>query len=601
MARATSSLPVPLSPGDEHRQIVSLQALNLRHDARHRRARRQESRQQRLERRIGRQPDGPGRPIARGAQRKPLLRDGRNHAQPPDHRMAERPRRGDEDEARPFGVAPERLEHERSAPVRVAVQRRSRERARRVGVAAGEGDDADVAVRQLDEQHRAVGGGRFEQRRRGLAPEQIGQRRRIHDPPHDRIVGIRGRDDVFARADLRQQRLGEPRVGEVAFGAELLEDGEGRGEMALGDRAGAGFGHEPSEREMAQGRLIALAEQIQQRRALREVVIRIGRVAVSRVQGAAQAEVLAPRRRGDPRIQRAGRGVQALLGPRTIVRGGQRFGGDQRRLQRVNGRRAGLQDLVGERHRFVERPAPQREPRAEHADRPLVPVAGLAPVGAVRVAGPRQKLAGRFVAAAYQMNLRQRVEDGAGRFVKLNRAADLERPVERLFGARQIAEAHANLPERAERDREAVARAVLLVQRHAALGERERLFVAVLQHHDARLIAADGGEHVVGMHDRRKPLGLTERGHRFVVASQLGERDARQRMHERQVAAIARRVESGRGFGDVLAHGRGVADVAVALAELVVREPDAPRSWASSACLSARPCSAIARDWSPRT
>ena len=82
--------------------------------------------------------------------------------------------------------------------------------------------------------------------------------------------------------------------------------------------------------------------------------------------------------------------------------------------------------------------------------------------------------------------------------------------------------------ERAERDREAVARAVLLVQRHAALGERERLFVAMPQHHDARLVAADRGEHVVGVHHRRKPLGLPERGHRLVVAAELGERDARQ-------------------------------------------------------------------------
>ena len=116
---------------------------------------------------------------------------------------------------------------------------------------------------------------------------------------------------------------------------------------------------------------------------------------------------------------------------------------------------------------------------------------------------------------------------------------------------------------------------MLLVQRHAALGERERLLVAVLQHHDARLVAADRGEHVVGVHQRREPLGLPERGHRLVVAAELGERDARQRVHERQMAAIAGGVQRGRGFGDVLAHGRGVADVAVALAELVVREADA--------------------------
>ena len=46
-------------------------------------------------------------------------------------------------------------------------------------------------------------------------------------------------------------------------------------------------------------------------------------------------------------------------------------------------------------------------------------------------------------------------------------------------------------------------------------------------------------------------------------------------MDERQVTAIPGRVERGRRFCDVLAHGRGVADVAVTLAELVVRQADA--------------------------
>ena len=261
-------------------------------------------------------PTGPGERSRASHKREALLRDGRNHAQPPDDGMAKRPRRGDEDEARPFRVAPERLEHERSATVWMPVQRRSGERARRVGVASRERDHAYVAVRLLDEQDRAVGGGRLEQRRGGFTPEEIRQRRRIHNPSHDRIVGIRGRDDVFAGPAFRQQRFGEARVGEVAFRAEMLEDGKGRGEMALGHRAGAAFRHEPSKGEMAQRRLIALAEQIEQRDALRDVVIGVRRVAVSRVQRAAQAEVLAPRRRGDLRIQRAGRGVQALLGAR---------------------------------------------------------------------------------------------------------------------------------------------------------------------------------------------------------------------------------------------------------------------------------------------
>ena len=261
--------------------------------------------------------------------------------------MAERLRRRDQHEARPFRIAPERLEHERSASIRVPVLRRPRERAGPVGVAAGEGDHAHVVVRLLHEQDGAVGGRRFEQGGGGLASQQIGERRRIHNPPHDRIVGIGGGDDVFARADLCQEQFGGARVGEVAFGAELFEDAQRRREMALGHGARAGFGDEASEGEMAEGGLVALAQQIQQRRALRDVVIGVGRMAVSRVQRAAQAEVFAPRGGGDLRIERAGRRIQALLGGRTVVGGGERFGGDQRRLQRVDGRRAGLEDLVG--------------------------------------------------------------------------------------------------------------------------------------------------------------------------------------------------------------------------------------------------------------
>src|SRR5437899_12656602 len=48
-------------------------------------------------------------------------------------------------------------------------------------------------------------------------------------------------------------------------------------------------------------------------------------------------------------------------------------------------------------------------------------------------------------------------------------------------------------------------------------------------------------------------------------------------MHERQMTAIARRVERGGGLGDVLADDRDVADLLVALAELVVREADRAR------------------------
>ena len=196
-------------------------------------------------------------------------------------------------------------------------------------------------------------------------------------------------------ADRGQQRLRGPRVGEVALGAELLEDAERLVEMPLGDRAGAGLGDQPSEREMAERRLIALAEQIEQRRALREVVIGVGGAAV--LARAARRAAGGTRPRWPARL--CGSSASAADASRCsasgeAVRRGQRLGGDERRLQRVERRRAGLQNLVGARDRLVERAAPQREPRAEHAHRPLVPLAGLAAVGAVRVAGAAEKLAG---------------------------------------------------------------------------------------------------------------------------------------------------------------------------------------------------------------
>ena len=102
------------------------------------------------------------------------------------------------------------------------------------------------------------------------------------------------------------------------------------------------------------------------------------------------------------------------------------------------------------------------------------------------------------------MDLRERVEDGAGRLVELDRAAHVERAVQRLLGPREVAEPDADLAERGERDGQAVARAVRFVQRHAALGERERLLVAVLQHHHVGLVAAHGRQHVVGLDERRR-------------------------------------------------------------------------------------------------
>ena len=70
------------------------------------------------------------------------------------------------------------------------------------------------------------------------------------------------------------------------------------------------------------------------------------------------------------------------------------------------------------------------------------------------------------------MNLRQGVEDGAGRLLELDRAAHFERAREDLLGALEIAKLHEDLSERRQRDGEAMTRAERLMQRDAALRER---------------------------------------------------------------------------------------------------------------------------------
>ena len=64
------------------------------------------------------------------------------------------------------------------------------------------------------------------------------------------------------------------------------------------------------------------------------------------------------------------------------------------------------------------------------------------------------------------------------------------------------------------------------------------------------------GEHIVGAERRRLPLGETQGGRGFVVAAGLREHHARERMHQREMTAIAGGVQRGGRLGDVLAHDR---------------------------------------------
>ena len=120
-------------------------------------------------------------------------------------------------------------------------------------------------------------------------------------------------------------------------------------------------------------------------------------------------------------------------------------------------------------------------------------------------------------------------------------------------------------------------RARLFLQLHAALGERQRLLVAVLHQRDVRLVAAHRAEHVAA--STIKAPGARPGGarHRLVEAPFLRERDPGERMHHREVATIAGRVQADAAAADVLADDRRVADLAIAETELVVGEPDGAR------------------------
>ena len=194
--------------GDQHGQIVALQPLNLLDDAGHRGAGGEESRQQRLERadrrraRRARSTDRAPRTSANPCRATAaIMRSRRITGWPIGRGEATSTKRG------PSGSRPSGSTHERrrgrtacraAPPAPARAPRRRRTRRRRSTRTSPPGS--------CDEDDGAVGGRRFEQRGGRLASQQIGQRRRIHDPPHDRIVGVGGRDDVFAGADRRQQR-----------------------------------------------------------------------------------------------------------------------------------------------------------------------------------------------------------------------------------------------------------------------------------------------------------------------------------------------------------------------------------------------------------
>ena len=214
--------------GDQHRQVVALQPLNLIDDARHRGAGAEESRQQRLERALDRADVGRARSGARarrtgrspGARRPPSCARGAATRWPSGRAEARsRDTRG------PSGSRAERLDHD-------ACRRRRRRLA---------GERAPACARRRRRRRRARPGARRRRQRARRPPriggnasssaaaisraEQVGQHRRIHqrrtsassasagEPTYSPVPGCRR----AARAPRRRPR--ESRVG-----AERPED-----------------------------------------------------------------------------------------------------------------------------------------------------------------------------------------------------------------------------------------------------------------------------------------------------------------------------------------------------------------------------------------
>ena len=492
--------------------------------------------------------------------------------------MAQRPRRGDHDIARAVGLAADRLDDQRAGAVGAVLNGEPRDGARAFRIDARVRDHADVAAGQFDEHGGGVRGHGFERRGGELARKQVRQHRRIHQPPHQRIVGVGGRADIFAGTRRLRGGHRDAHLFEIAGGAQGLEDLRGVFVMPIRGRFGAGLGGEASERELADRGLIPLADQLEHARALRDVVVRLGGACLARAQVTAQAEELAPGARRGARVEPGFHLRESSLRFLDAIRGEQRLGGDQLGFDGFRRRRVGgLGDLVGDGERFIRPAAPRREPRADHAQRPFIPAAGVAAVGAVGLGGLAQILRGILVVAAHQRHLRERVVHRAGGLVKLHRAANIERAVQHLVGAIEVADAHADLPERGERHREARSLAEAFMEIHGALGERQRLLVAMANQRDVGLVPVHGREHIVGLQHRRHALGLAERGVGFVVASGLRQHDRRQRVHHGEVATVAGGVQRRGSLGNVLADDGHVADLAITLPEIEVGEADGAR------------------------
>ena len=142
--------------------------------------------------------------------------------------------------------------------------------------------------------------------------------------------------------------------------------------------------------------------------------------------GASNPEKFSPRAWGSARIKLTFAHLKSAFRVGDSIRRHERFTRGKLRLQRFGRRHTGgLHECFGLGDRFVVGATANRQFHTKHLQRPLVPPHRLCAVRAIRLAGLSEVVAGTLVRAAHEVDLRQRVEDRAGRLFELHRAADV--------------------------------------------------------------------------------------------------------------------------------------------------------------------------------
>ena len=153
---------------------------------------------------------------------------------------------------------------------------------------------------------------------------------------------------------MAQQLLRLSEIGEVALGAELGEDLRCLVKVPIGERSRSAACNQPAQSELAECRLITFAEEVEQRDALGEVVVRVRCGAALLLERASQPQVLTPRSREDPGIQGLRDGGQSALGVVEVSGGGERLGGDESCLECIEGRGPRGENPVRQPDRVVQ-------------------------------------------------------------------------------------------------------------------------------------------------------------------------------------------------------------------------------------------------------